>query len=343
MADYKGLGVDDAIAEARRRQKASDNSDLKRREAELAERERKMRDAQLQQQEEFAKNMAEMNAMLGQLVNSAGGGSEGSSGTDNPADKNTGQFRENQQSDSSASDTPLGSESEVSGDVSKSESGESSEVISEPSSGSEESSDGGHKDVSEAQEGGCKPSPGVFDGKPHSARRRTVKASNKGAGKSNKKPQNETVRQSSENDTVTAKEIPKNVMKYMESCFSGKAKYGDVVSAYAYMMSGHEVRVPERVRDFAKTWTGEVPVSKVMSRFDDLESTMRVFEGRFREIELALMFIIMQRLGFIRGQPSSAANISYMDAGYKEGISTLRTQANRFGQKEDIESHRTIK
>lgn len=144
---------------------------------------------------------------------------------------------------------------------------------------------------------------------------------------------------------VNVKGLPPYIMQYMRDCFSSDNKYADIVSAYVYMTSNQEVPVEPHIREVARTWNGRIDVQDLSRQIEELHGQISKMDLMVRELELALSFLIMDRLGFRSRakQPLSPAQISFTNDGYRDTIACMRMQANQLKNKEEAEKSRRIK
>lgn len=142
---------------------------------------------------------------------------------------------------------------------------------------------------------------------------------------------------------VTAKGITDDAMRYVRLCFKDEAKYADLLSAYVYVTSQKAIDVPPDVKELAKSWNSKVTPDMLSQRIKDLENQLKSMTHLIRELELALSYLVFDKVGFRKRSPGSPSQIDFIEDGVREVIGCLRTQTNRLEQKEDREMGRPIR
>lgn len=142
---------------------------------------------------------------------------------------------------------------------------------------------------------------------------------------------------------VTAKGITDDVMRYVRLCFKDEAKYADLLNAYVYVTSQKAIDVPPDVKELAKSWNSKVTPDMLSQRIKDLENQLKSMTHLIRELELALSYLVFDKVGFRKRSPGSPSQIDFIEDGVREVIGCLRTQTNRLEQKEDREMGRPIR
>lgn len=142
---------------------------------------------------------------------------------------------------------------------------------------------------------------------------------------------------------VTAKGVTDDVMRYVRLCFKDEAKYADLLNAYVYVTSQKAIDVPPDVKELAKSWNSKVTPDMLSQRIKDLENQLKSMTHLIRELELALSYLVFDKVGFRKRSPGSPSQIDFIEDGVREVIGCLRTQTNRLEQKEDREMGRPIR
>lgn len=142
---------------------------------------------------------------------------------------------------------------------------------------------------------------------------------------------------------VTAKGITGDVMDYVRLCFKDEAKYADLLSAYVYITSQKAIDVPPDVKELAKSWNSKVTPDMLSQRIKDLENQLKSMTRLIRELELALSYLVFDKVGFRKQSPGAPNQVNFMEDGVRAVIGCLRTQTNRLEQKEDNDMGRPIR
>ena len=142
---------------------------------------------------------------------------------------------------------------------------------------------------------------------------------------------------------VTAKGITGDVMDYVRLCFKDEAKYADLLSAYVYVTSQKAIDVPPDVKELAKSWNSKVTPDMLSQRIKDLENQLKSMTHLIRELELALSYLVFDKVGFRKQSPGAPNQVNFMEDGVRAVIGCLRTQTNRLEQKEDNDMGRPIR
>lgn len=198
-------------------------------------------------------------------------------------------------------------------------------------------------DVQEAQEGLSESREDTDVAEGQKRLRRAPRGSSGAAGS---KPKKFAPKKDPDDDKgVNVKGLAPHIMQYMKDCFSADNKYSDIVSAYVYMTSNQEVPVEPHIREVARTWNGRIDVQDLSRQIEELHGQISKMDMMIRELELAMSFLIMDRLGFRSRakQPLSPSQISFMGDGYRDTIACMRMQANQLKNKEEAEKSRRIK
>lgn len=142
---------------------------------------------------------------------------------------------------------------------------------------------------------------------------------------------------------VTAKGVTDDVMRYVRLCFKDEAKYADLLNAYVYVTSQKAIDVPPDVKELAKSWNSKVTPDMLSQRIKDLENQLKSMTHLIRELELALSYLVFDKVGFRKQSPGAPNQVNFMEDGVRAVIGCLRTQTNRLEQKEDNDMGRPIR
>lgn len=142
---------------------------------------------------------------------------------------------------------------------------------------------------------------------------------------------------------VTAKGVTDDVMQYVRLCFKDEAKYADLLNAYVYITSQKAIDVPPDVKELAKSWNSKVTPDMLSQRIKDLENQLKSMTHLIRELELALSYLVFDKVGFRKQSPGAPNQVNFMEDGVRAVIGCLRTQTNRLEQKEDNDMGRPIR
>lgn len=142
---------------------------------------------------------------------------------------------------------------------------------------------------------------------------------------------------------VTAKGVTDDVMTYVRLCFKDEAKYADLLNAYVYITSQKAIDVPPDVKELAKSWNSKVTPDMLSQRIKDLENQLKSMTHLIRELELALSYLVFDKVGFRKQSPGAPNQVNFMEDGVRAVIGCLRTQTNRLEQKEDNDMGRPIR
>lgn len=136
------------------------------------------------------------------------------------------------------------------------------------------------------------------------------------------------------------KSLPEGAVTIAKKMFPGAKSNKDALAAYIYFKSMHGYDAPDNIRELVSEYESEettyeslsAQIQNLSHRFENLSLTVS-------ELELAVVYLLFDRLGFRKGDVSSVDGIDFLENGVEDLFARLRTSAimkrNRDGRKKE--------
>ena len=134
--------------------------------------------------------------------------------------------------------------------------------------------------------------------------------------------------------TSVLKKFPTDLALHIQSMFPDANNMNDAVAAYVYLKEGKpdDMNVPDNIKDIAESYIGETVTAKDVQ--NELEKQLmqlqihdRLQNKKLESIELALAYILFDRIGFRKKQQDSPGTIDFLESGVADLINRLETQS----------------
>lgn len=136
--------------------------------------------------------------------------------------------------------------------------------------------------------------------------------------------------------------IPSSLIKEVQRMFPGSSQ-GDAVAAFLALRLGVTDGLTDRQLLLLKEYTEEDPLISVQERLRLIEKKLLVQEKRSEELELAISYLIFDRLGYRKEIPASPVRINFLENGVEDVRNAIRLCASQLYRQDKISEGRPRK
>lgn len=134
------------------------------------------------------------------------------------------------------------------------------------------------------------------------------------------------------------KSLPEGAVAIARQMFPEAKNNKDAVAAYIYFKSLKGYDAPEHIRDLVKAHdSDDATYESLSAQITNLSERLEGYSLAMSEIELAVAYLIFDRLGFRKGDIHSVDGLDFLENGMDGLLTRLRTTAI---QKRNHEGHR---
>lgn len=144
-------------------------------------------------------------------------------------------------------------------------------------------------------------------------------------------------------EVVYLRDMPKSVVGEARRIFSTANNNTDAVAAYIAYKSGNWDGLTDAQLELLNTTKVADPVVEHNQRIAHMERTMANMVGMMQELEMAVSYMIFDRLGFRRENPDAPRQANMNEPGMTEMIERVREMSRQMRQQENRRKGRPIR
>lgn len=144
-------------------------------------------------------------------------------------------------------------------------------------------------------------------------------------------------------DVTYIRDMPKSLVAEARKIFPTASNNTDALAAYVALKSGNIDGLTEDQFALVHNVKEKDPVQVMNAHLARLDKEMSRLFGNTQQLELAVAYLIFDRLGYRQDNPSGPNDTNLLEPGVEELIERIRVQSDQYAKQENIRRGRPIR